>query len=198
MRIAIRPAVAEDAESILAIYGPVVQNTPISFELEPPSVEEMRRRIVDTLAKFPWLVGVQDGELLGYAYGSLHHQRPAYQWAVDVSVYVHPQAHRRGVGRALYSSLLEILRLQGYATVCAGIALPNAASVGLHEAMGFEPVGVYRHVGYKLGAWHDVGWWQLDLRQTDGKPAPLIPFSELRETEKVKASLMTARANTSH
>src|SRR5690606_3115863 len=110
--------------------------------------------------------------------GSSHRQRLAYQWSADVSVYVHPQAYRRGVGRALYGPLLEILRYQGYHNAFAGIALPNAASVGLHTAMGFELVGIYRDVGYKLGAWHDVGWWQKRLRTSDHPPQPLTPFCE--------------------
>ena len=160
----IRLAVKNDAEQIQAIYSPVVSQTATSFELEPPSVAEMRIRINDTLMRLPWLVCDRKGEILGYAYASKHRARAAYQWSVDTSVYVHTELRRSGIGRALYSSLLKILTMQGYYNAYAGIALPNPASVGLHEAVGFQPVGIYRKVGYKMGAWHDVGWWQLALQ----------------------------------
>ena len=117
--------------------------------------------------------------MLGYAYASRHRERAAYQWSVDVSVYVRADAHRRGIGRALYTALLRIVTAQGFYGAYAGITLPNASSVGLHEAMGFRAVGVYRAVGYKLGAWHDVGWWDLDARCTPGV-APPPPLARRR------------------
>ena len=178
----IRPAAEEDAEQILAIYGPIVTQTAISFEVVPPKVEEMRVRISSTLARLPWLVYSEAGGVLGYAYASQHRQRSAYQWSVDVSVYVKPEIQRRGVGRRLYGSLFEILRSQGYYSAYAGITLPNEGSIGLHTRMGFEPVGVYRGVGYNLGSWHDVSWWQLTLRVCDGVPSPPTPFALLRES----------------
>ena len=110
--------------------------------------------------------------VLGYAYASRHRDRAAYQWSIDVSVYVRADAHRRGIGRALYAALLRIVTAQGFYRAYAGITLPNASSVGLHEAMGFRPVGVYRAVGYKLGAWHDVGWWDLALAAAGPAPPP--------------------------
>jgi L-amino acid N-acyltransferase YncA len=115
----------------------------------------------------------EDGEVAGYAYASQHNSRAAYRWAVDVAVYVDPSRRRRGAGRRLYGALLEELRERGYRIACAGITLPNDASVGLHEALGFEPVGIYRRVGWKAGAWHDVGWWQLELT-----PAGVDPPAE--------------------
>src|SRR5262249_49535543 len=130
---------------------------------ELPTVEEMRRRIVDLLPHWPWLVCEQEGKILGYVYASQHRSRAAYRWSTDVSVYIDEQFHRLGIGRGLYSSLFAILTLQGFYNAYAGITLPNPASVGLHEALGFQAVGVYRAVGFKLGAWHDVGWWQLVL-----------------------------------
>jgi phosphinothricin acetyltransferase len=139
----------------------------------------MRGRIAETLCEYPWLVCAEEGEILGYAYASRHRQRPAYQWSVDASVYVDPFAHRKGVGRSLYTALFEILRLQGFVSVYAGIALPNAASVGLHESMGFELIGIYRSVGYKLGKWHDVGWWQLALQEAMENPPNPRKFSNL-------------------
>jgi L-amino acid N-acyltransferase YncA len=167
----LRPARPTDAAGIRAIYGPIVAETAISFELDVPSVDEMARRITDLQNGYPWLVAEEGGEVAGYAYGSAHRTRAAYGWSTDVSVYVHPRAHRRGVGRALYAALLDLLRCQRYEQAFAGIALPNPASVGLHEAMGFTPVGIYRDVGWKLGRWHDVGWWQRRLRPADRDPA---------------------------
>ncbi len=167
-------ATESDAERIHSIYAPIVSETAISFELEPPTVEQIRERIRTTLETFPWLVCVEGQRLLGYAYAGRHRTRAAYQWAADVSIYVAPSCRRCGVGRALYNVLLQILRVQGFYSAHAGITLPNPASVGMHEALGFRPVGIYRAVGYKLGVWHDVGWWQLDLltRVTD-PPVPL-------------------------
>jgi L-amino acid N-acyltransferase YncA len=176
MPATIRLATENDADQIAAIYAPIVRDTVISFEVEPPTVDEMRQRLTETLPHLPWLVCEHDGQVLGYAYASRHRARAAYQWAVDTTVYVHEQARRTGMGRALYSSLREVLALQGYYNAYAGIALPNVGSVGLHEAVGFRPVGVYRKVGYKLGAWHDVGWWQLSLQALQDKPDPPRPL----------------------
>ena len=177
MSAVIRPAVETDAAQILSIYSPIVTHTAISFEVAPPTVDEMRARISSTLARFPWLVSSEAEQVLGYAYASQHRQRAAYQWSVDVSVYVRTDVQRRGVARSLYVSLFEILRSEGYYTAFAGITLPNEASIGLHTRLGFEPVGVYRGVGYKLGCWHDVSWWQLTLRAAEGIPSPPRAFA---------------------
>ncbi|WP_435177238.1 GNAT family N-acetyltransferase [Halorussus sp. AFM4] len=114
-------------------------------------------------------------EIAGYAYAGRHRKRDGYRWSVDVSVYVAERHRRKGVARGLYQSLFEVLRLQGFHNAYAGIALPNEASVGLHESLGFEPVGVYESVGYKRGAWRDVGWWQLALRDRSERPASHPP-----------------------
>jgi phosphinothricin acetyltransferase len=166
----IRLATAHDAEGVAAIYRPVVTGTAISFETSPPDREEMARRIEETLRSYPWLVCEVDGATAGYAYATRHRVRGAYQWSVDTSVYIADAFRRRGVGRGLYTSLFAILAAQGYFNAFAGIALPNAASVALHESMGFELIGVYRRVGYKLDRWHDVGWWQLILKQHEVSP----------------------------
>ena len=171
----IRLATFDDAAPIQRIYAPIVQDTPISFEMKPPSIEEMQGRIASTLHLFPWLVCLQDGEIAGYAYAGSHSERAAYRWSVNVSVYIHPAHHRRGVGRALYTSLFEILKRQGFYNAYAGVTLPNVASVGLHESLGFKPVGVYEAVGYKCGKWHSVGWWQCLLQ--DRSPSPIEPRS---------------------
>jgi L-amino acid N-acyltransferase YncA len=168
----IRLAGPDDAAPVAAIYAPHVTGASTSFEYVPPDAAEMASRIASTLAYAPYLVLDAGGAVHGFAYASKHRERAAYQWAVDVSVYVRQDAQRRGVGRALYESLFALLRLQGFYAAHAGITLPNPASVGLHEALGFRPVGVYRSVGFKRGVWHDVGWWQLPLRERTGTPDP--------------------------
>jgi phosphinothricin acetyltransferase len=171
----IRPARPDDAPAIAAIYAPIVADTVISFELEPPGIDEMRRRIEATLERLPWLVSVDgDGAVDGYVYASKHRERAAYQWSVDTSAYIRADARGRGLGKRLYQALFDELVPLGYFNAYAGITLPNAASVALHEAVGFAPIGIYRSVGYKQGVWHDVGWWHKRLQ--DG-PAPSAPLA---------------------
>ena len=169
----IRPATVADAAAVAGIYAPLVRETVVSFETEAPDANEMALRIEASLASHAWLVAEERGEVLGYAYGTQHRTRAAYRWSVDVSCYVHPGAHRRGVGRALYLELFDQLAARGYRAAHAGIALPNDASVAFHEALGFAFVGVYRKVGWKLGAWRDVGWWQRELADRLGEPGEL-------------------------
>ena len=185
----IRLATERDAEQIAAIYAPNVTDTVISFELEPPTADEMRRRIEVTLKRYPWLVCERQGWLLGYAYAGAHGSRWAYQWSVDVSVYVHEEVRRTRVGRALYTSLFAALELQGFYNAYAGATLPNPASVGLHEGVGFQRVGVYRGVGYKLGAWHDVLWWHLPLREKVVDPDPPADLPSVVGSEEWEAAL---------
>ena len=136
----------------------------------------MAERIATGSRAYPWLVAERDGRVAGYAYGSQHRTRASYRWAVDVTVYVDTSLHRSGVGRELYEALLELLARQRYHVACAGITLPNDASVGLHEAVGFEPVGVYRDIGFKHGEWRSVGWWQRRLLPAGSPPEePLAP-----------------------
>jgi L-amino acid N-acyltransferase YncA len=185
----IRLASERDAEQVAAIYAPNVTDAIISFELEPPTADEMRRRIELTLRRYPWLVCERQGRVLGYTYAGAHGSRAAYQWSVDVSVYVHEDARRTGVGRALYTSLFAALELQGFYNAYAGATLPNPASVGLHEAVGFRLVGVYRGVGYKLGAWHDVVWWHLLLRERVADPNPPVNLPSVLGSEEWEAAL---------
>ena len=165
----IRVATAADAEAVAAIYAPYVMQTAISFEETAPSPAEMAARMAKVLPTHPFLVFEESGRILGYAYGGAHNERAAYRWSANVSVYVAVDAHRRGIGRALYARLIDMLRRQGFHSLYGGITLPNAKSVGLHEAMGFTHVGIYREVGFKFGRWHDVGYWRLGL--SDGPPA---------------------------
>ena len=170
MTTLIRLARPADSAMLADIYRPAVMNSAISFELEPPDGAEMQRRVTQVMARTPWLVCERDGVVHGYAYASRHRERPAYQWSVDVSAYVSSDARRTGVGRALYTSLFAALVVQGFRNAYAGVTLPNAASVGLHTSMGFTPVGVYREVGYKNGAWHDVAWFERALAAHDREP----------------------------
>lgn len=168
----IRLARTDDAAAIAAIYAPSVEQRATSFELVAPDAAQMAGRIAGVLERWPWLVLEEGGQVLGYCYASAYAERAAYQWSATVSAYVRDGAHRRGIGRRLYATLFAILRAQGVCNAFAGIALPNEASVGLHTAMGFEPVGVYRRVGFKFGAWHDVAWLGLRLQEPGGEPAP--------------------------
>lgn len=187
----LRLAGVRDADAIAAIYAPSVTDTAISFERVPPTGAEMAARVAAVLPHAPWLVLVRDGEIAGYAYGARHRERAAYAWSADASVYVAAAYRRAGVGRRLYTALFALLRVQGYHTAHAGITLPNPASVGLHESFGFRPVGVYPSVGWKLGAWHDVGWWRLPLRACDGPPAPVRTPDELAADPAWLAALAT-------
>lgn len=175
----IRLATATDADAILEIYAPIVQQTVISFEMEVPTLETMRERITTTTTQHPWLVVDMGGEIAGYAYASPHRTRAAYQWSVDVSAYVHAHYRQRRIGKALYTSLFRILKEQGYYNAYAGITLPNTASVALHESLGFLPIGVYTGVGFKQGAWHDVGWWHLRIRPPGPPPSPPLSVQAL-------------------
>jgi phosphinothricin acetyltransferase len=159
----VRAATVVDAEACAAIYAPYVLETAISFETEPPSAMEMAERIARALDTHAWVVLEEDDRVVGYAYGAPFHRRPSYRWSCEVSVYVERSRRRTGAGRALYEALFERLRERGFRMAVAGMTLPNEASEGLHRAMGFQPVGVYRRIGFKLGAWHDVAWTQRPL-----------------------------------
>ncbi|HEV8285692.1 MAG TPA: GNAT family N-acetyltransferase [Chitinophagaceae bacterium] len=178
----IRTATDSDAESILEIYAPYITNTSYTFETEVPTVKSFQERINNYLQTWPWLVCEIDGIIAGYAYGSKHRERVAYQWSVECSVYIHDHFQRAGVAKALYSALIEILKLQGFRNLYAVINLPNEKSVAFHENMGFEYFAVYKNVGYKLGKWKNVGWWQLQLNEYAMEPSPPIKFSQLSKT----------------
>ena len=163
----VRPATALDAPACAAIYAPHVEGSAVSFEEVAPDAREMVRRIDAAAA---WLVDERDGRIAGFAYAGPYRERAAYRWDVEVAVYVDPRCRRLGVGRGLYAALLPALADAGKFRAYAAITLPNGASVGLHEAAGFAPVGVFRRAGWKAGSWHDVGWWQRDLRGGEVPP----------------------------
>jgi len=175
----VRIATEDDALAVATIYAPYVRDTVISFEEVPPSEDEMRGRIRNILRTHPFLVYEDDDRVVAYAYASQHRERAAYRWSTDVTVYAAADVHRRGIGRALYRRLLEILVRQGFHAAFAGITLPNEKSVGLHEAMGFGFIGTYHEVGFKFGAWRDVGWWGLALESGPSCGEP-TPFPEMR------------------
>lgn len=190
MTALIRLADGGDGPAVASIYRPAVVNSVISFELEPPDGAEMTRRIEATLARTPWLVGETDGAVTGYAYAGWHRERAAYRWSVDVSAYVRQDARRTGVARALYTSLFAVLALQGFRNAYAGITLPNVASVGFHMALGFTPVGIYRSVGFKLGAWHDTGWFERALAPHVVPPPEPIPLPRLLSTAELASAIL--------
>lgn len=167
-----------DAAAVAAIYAPYVTDSVASFELSPPDAAYFARKIEALNRTHAFLVCEREGRVAGYAYSDPHRERAAYRWTVEVSVYIDAAFHRQGVGRELYSELLPRVRARGYRVALAGITLPNAGSVGLHEAFGFEPIGVYAGVGWKAGGWRDVGWWQLQLApqdENDGAAPPAEP-----------------------
>jgi phosphinothricin acetyltransferase len=166
----LRAATPDDAAVIADIYAPFVSGSAVSFETEPPDEAAMRARIEAGGGLYPWLVAEENGRLLGYAYAARFRERPAYRFAVETSVYLRADAAGRGLGGALYEPLLATLEGQGFTQAIAAITLPNEASVRLHERLGFERAGTYRQVGWKLGAWHDVGLWQRALARAGTPP----------------------------
>ena len=175
----IRTATEDDAEAILDIYAPIVRETAISFEDDVPSVEEMRRRIREKLERYPWLVAEEGDHLLGYGYAGPLRSRAAYRWSAEVSMYIRDDARGKGVGTAIGMEMTGILLRMGVVTLFGGTTLPNPPSEGIYRASGFEEAGVWRNAGYKLGRWHDVGWYQRSIRELDGEPPEFVPFGDL-------------------
>lgn len=168
-----------DAESVAAIYRPAVEGSVASFEEVAPDAAEMARRMVATLVRTPWLVAEREERVIGYAYAGPHHERAGYRWSVNISAYVAEASRGQGVGNLLYHELLPTLRRQGFVNVYAGIALPNPASVALHEAIGMRKIGLYERVGFKFGAWHDVAWFGSRLTDGGGDPHEPIRLPDL-------------------
>ncbi len=187
----LRLATPADAGAIATIYAPYVNETPISFELQPPTAEQMAGRIERTLARTPWVVAEVDGAVRAYAYAGRFRDRAAYDWTAESTVYVDRSLHRSGLGRATMASVLRVLRLQGFRLVIAGVTLPNPGSEGLHRALGFQPVGTFDGVGWKAGRWHGVSFFELELfPRADGpRPVPIRPLPDLLGTPELAAAI---------
>jgi phosphinothricin acetyltransferase len=177
--ITFRLAQEADAGEILGIYAPYIQNTVITFEYETPSVDEFKTRIKTIAADYPYIVCIWDGRIIGYAYAHRHMERAAYQWNAELSVYIDQACQRRGVGKALYSALIDILQLQNVRNVYGCVTMPNENSEKLHAYFGFKKLGVYHNAGYKCGAWHDVAWFEKDIGNGSPVPEPFIPIHAL-------------------
>lgn len=183
---------ADDAAAAVNIYAPYVLHTAISFEYDVPTVEQFNKKIQTITAKYPWLVCEYNGEIIGYAYGSEHRNRTAYQWSPESTVYMAEQFHRRGVARVLYNTLFEILKLQGFFNVYAGVLSTNTKSREFHKALGFEDIGIFRNIGYKLGSWHSNMWMQLQLMPPVHEPPVPKAFKAIERTEACKQIMLDA------
>ena len=184
----LRFAVPADAPALRDIYVPYVENTPLTFEVAVPSQEEFLQRVSTTLRSYPYLVVQEEGEILGYAYASRVRSREAYDWSAELSIYVRQDCRGKGLGRRLYGCLLELLALQNVHIAYGLVALPNDASHGLHMAMGFRFLGRFAEMGYKMGAWRDIGWYEKVLTPAQVPPLPFIPAPDL-PAEQVAALL---------
>ena len=181
MKIEIRVATSEDAAQIATIYAPAVEESPVSFETEAPDEAEVARRVEETVATYPWLVAERGHEIISYVYARRLRPRPAYDWDVEATVFVKDGYQGRGVGRAIYTALLDVLTGQGFVNVYAVITVPNEASVDFHRAMGFKRAGAFPAAGFKFGAWHTIEMWYLQLGDLPDAPQPPIPFGTFRD-----------------
>lgn len=178
-----RSAVPEDSEQLLAIYSRYVTETTVTFEYDVPTVEMFAERIRRITQRFPWIVCEKDGIAVGYAYASEYRERAAFRWSCELSVYVADGCQGMGIGKMLYTALFDVLRCLGYRTACACITYPNETSEPFHRSLGFEQVGIFQKVGYKMGAWRDVVWYQLSLAEYSEEPDLPVTVNELSESE---------------
>jgi L-amino acid N-acyltransferase YncA len=178
----VRLATPADGAGCAAIYAPYVLETAVSFEAEPPTADVMAARIARTIERTPWVVVEVDGSVRGYAYGTRHRERAAYDWTVETTVYVDRAFARQGLGRLAMRAVIAILRLQGAHLAVAGVTLPNPGSVRLHESLGYRPIGEFEAIGWKHGGWHGVAWYALELASRAHEPEPLVPLPELAGT----------------
>ncbi len=180
--VTIRAARPEDAGAIAAIYAPYVLGGTVSFESEAPDARAIRTRMAASDGLYPWIVaaaGEDDAGVLAYAYATRFRDRPAYRWTVETSVYVAGAVQGQGIGRLVYEALIDTLRAQGFMQAIGVLSLPNDQSIKTHEAVGFRRAGVYREIGFKMGRWIDVGFWQCELAQPRVSPVEPRPFSEV-------------------
>ena len=198
MSVSLRLATPDDAAACLALYAPYVRETSITFEYEVPTAADFRQRIETVLKLAPWLLAVEtrDGKerVLGYAYGGTWRTRVAYRWVVETAIYVDKDARGRGIGKALYGALMDLLRLQGFCRAIGGITLPNVESEKLHERLGFKFVGNFRKCGWKQGTWWDVGFWELELREQAGEMKETLSVTQLVARPEARAILDRASA----
>ena len=187
-----------DAQAVLDIYKPYVLNTYITFEYEVPTLEEFKEKIKTITSEYPWLVCFINDEIIGYAYGSKHRYRTAYNWSPESTIYIKEGFHGKGIGRVLYSTLFEILKLQGYFNVYAGVGIPNERSERLHRSVGFEELGIFKKVGYKLGKWHDTKWFQLHLQEHIIDPPLPKSIDEIETNPEFGAILTLANSRINH
>lgn len=182
-KISIRLIRKTDAAAALAVYRPYVQNSVITFDYEVPSLEEFSEKIRTITAEYPWLVCEYEGKIAGYAYGSRHRSKAAYQWSPESTIYVAEEFHGTGIARLLYKTVFEILLLQRFVNVFAGVTLPNPASENFHRSLGFTEIGVFKNIGYKLGKWNDVRWFQLQLSEWKTEPGEPLLIGAVATTE---------------
>ncbi len=187
-----------DTQAVLDIYKPYVLNTYITFEYNVPTLEEFKEKIKNITAEYPWLVCLKNEEIIGYAYGSEHRHRTAYKWSPESTIYMKEDFHGKGFGRILYESLFDILKLQGFFNVYAGVGIPNEKSERLHKSLGFEELGIFKKVGYKLGKWHDTKWFQLHLREHVIYPALPKTINEIEVSPDIQAILALANDRMNH
>jgi phosphinothricin acetyltransferase len=185
----IRLIQSTDCQQVLDIYKPYVTATAITFEYEVPTPEDFADRISTITSEYPWLVCMKDDQIVGYAYASRFRYRTAYQWSAESTVYLAPEAQGMGLGIALYETLFAILRLQGFINVFAGAAMPNEKSERLHKQLGFEEIGIFKEIGYKMGKWHSTKWFQLSLADHTLEPAPPRTMPELVDSEDIRQIL---------
>lgn len=176
----------DDINEVFSIYCYYIENTVISFEIVPPALSEFTTRVITISNNYPWLVYVKDNKIIGYAYGSKHREREAYQWSADVSVYLHKEATGKGIGTKLYKALFTLMENLGYYNLYAGISLPNEKSIRIHEKFGFSLIGIYKKVGFKFNRWIDVGWWVKSIKSNTVPPEPPIPIKDLPQ-QKIRA-----------
>lgn len=181
--ISLRFAQPKDASALLEIYRPYVEKTSITFETAVPSVDDFRERISEISSRFPYLIAEKDGLLLGYAYAHPFHERAAYDWTVETSIYVCEKYRGHHIGQKLYGALLPLLELQGVKNVCAVVTIPNDRSIGFHQSMGFSQGGILPNFGYKLGQWHSVAYLYRSLDAGSGTPGPIHPIHALDQDQ---------------
>jgi L-amino acid N-acyltransferase YncA len=187
--LTIRFITLADAEAVRSIYLPYVRNTSITFEIKEPTSEEFTHKVETITAQYPWIVYEENGEILGYAYGSRHRAKEAYDWSPESTIYVKEGAHGKGIGKKLYKALFAFLKAQGYVNVFAGVTQPNEKSDKLHKSVGFTELGRFKNIGYKLGKWHDTKWYELALQEHSDSPTTPKVFPEIRDSPEITTIL---------